>query len=112
MGMSYEVGKLTVAKNDTGIVVTSDIQLSENIDAEDYRVENEKLYVYRTRPTVDDLRDKKGEEFKYGDTIPLGENETIWIVDEKDMTILADDIEELKLFNYDESKEYETYQEQ
>ena len=112
MGMSYEVGKLTVAKNDTGIVVTSDIQLSENIDAEDYRVENEKLYVYRTRPTVDDLRDKKGEEFKYGDTIPLGENETIWIVDEKDMTILADDMEELELFNYEESKEYETYQEQ
>ncbi len=112
MGMSYEVGKLTVAKSDTGIVVTSDIQLSENIDAEDYRVENEKLYVYRTRPTVDDLRDKKGEEFKYGDTIPLGENETIWIVDEKDMTILADDMEELELFNYEESKEYETYQEQ
>ncbi len=112
MGMSYEVGKLTVAKNDTGVVVTSDIQLSENIDAEDYKVENEKLYVYRTRPTVDDLRDKTGEEFKYGDTIPLGENETIWIVDEKDLTILADDMEELELFNYDESKEYETYQEQ
>ena len=112
MGMSYEVGKLTVTKKDDDVVVTSDIQLSEDIDTEDYKVENEKLYIYRTRPTVDDLRDKTGEEFKYGDLIPLGADETIWLVDEKDMTILADDMEELELFKYDESKEYETYQEQ
>ena len=111
MGMSYEVGKMTITKNDEGIVVTSDIQPSEDIDAEDYKVENEKLYVYRTRPTVDDLRDKTGEEVQYGDVIPLGENETVWLVDSKDMTILAEDMEELTLFNYDESKEYEAYQE-
>ena len=112
MGMSYEVGKMTLTKQDDGIVVNSDIQLSEDIDREDYKVENEKLYVYRTRPTVDDLRDKNGEEFKYGDVIPLGADETIWLVDEKDMTILADDMEALEAFKYDESKEYETYQEQ
>lgn len=112
MGMSYEVGKMILTKQDDGIVVNSDIQLGEDIDREDYKVENEKLYVYRTRPTVDDLRDKNGEEFKYGDVIPLGADETIWLVDEKDMTILADDMEALEAFKYDESKEYETYQEQ
>ena len=110
MSMSYEVGKTTITRGDNGIVVTSHIQLDSDIAEEDYKVENEKLYVYRTRPTVDDLRDMTGEEYKYGEEIPLGENETIWLVDSKDMTILAEDIDELELFNYGESKEYEAYQ--
>ena len=111
MGMSYEVGKLNIKKQENSLVVTGAVDLGENIDAEDYQIENEKMYVYRTQPTADDIKNHTGEEYKYGDEIPFNENETVWIVDDKDMTILADDIEELELFDYDNSKEYENYQE-
>ena len=111
MGMSYEVGKLTVKKSSNGIVVSSAID-ANGIDKEDYKIENEHLYVYKAKPSADDIEKKTGKEYAYGEEIPLGENDTIWIVDNKDMTILTESIEELELFNYKESKEYETYQEQ
>ena len=111
MGMSYEVGKLTVKKSSNGIVVSSAVD-ANGIDKEDYKIENEHLYVYKAKPSADDIEKKTGKEYAYGEEIPLGENDTIWIVDNKDMTILTESIEELELFNYKESKEYETYQEQ
>ena len=111
MGMSYEVGTLAVKKSGNGIVVSSSID-ADGLDEEDYKIENEHLYVYSTKPSAEDLENQTGKEYTYGEEIPLGANDTIWIVDNKNMTVLTDSIEDLKLFNYKESKEYETYQEQ
>ena len=111
MGGSYEVGTMTLQKTENGFTVSSELQVSENIDPEDYSVENEKLYVYTSRPTMDDLRNRTGQEYAYGEEIPFGENETVWIVDQKDMTILADSVMDLDVFKFGESEEYEAYQE-
>ena len=111
MGGSYEVGTMTLQKTENGFTVSSELQVNENIDPEDYSVENEKLYVYTSRPTMDDLRNRTGQEYAYGEEIPFGENETVWIVDQKDMTILADSVMDLDVFKFGESEEYEAYQE-
>ena len=111
MGASYEVGTMTLQKTENGFTVSSELQVSEDIDPEDYSVENEKLYVYTSRPTMDDLRNRTGQEYAYGEEIPFGENETVWIVDQKDMTILADSVMDLNVFKFGESEEYEAYQE-
>ena len=60
---------------------------------------------------MDDLRNRTGQEYAYGEEIPFGENETVWIVDQKDMTILADSVMDLDVFKFGESEEYEAYQE-
>ena len=111
MGMSYEVGKLTAKKSGNGVVVSSTVD-ANGIDQEDYKIENEHLYVYTSKPSADDLKKQSGKEYAYGEEIPLGANDTIWLVDSKDMTILTDSIEDLELFNYKESNEYKAYQEQ
>jgi hypothetical protein len=111
MGMSYEVGTLTISRTDNGITVSAELQVGEDIDAEDYRFENEKLYVYTGKPTLAELRNHAGTEYKYGQEITLKEDETVWIVDDMDMTILADDIENLELYDFYNSSIYEKYQE-
>jgi hypothetical protein len=112
MGMSYEVGVLNLKKTENGLIVSSEIQVSEEIDPEDYRIENEKLYVYTSKPSIDDLKNQTGEVYTYGDEIPFDENTTLWIVDESNLTILADDIMELELYDYENSEAYVAYQEQ
>ena len=77
MGMKYEVGKLVIKKTEDGIVITSKLELSLSISRNDYKVKKEKLYIYRSEPTFDDLKNRKGEEFLYDDIIPLKEGETI-----------------------------------
>ena len=110
MGMKYEVGKLVIKKTEDGIVITSKLELSLSISRNDYKVKKEKLYIYRSEPTFDDLKNRKGEEFLYDDIIPLKEGETIWLVDEKDITIQEKDMKKLKLFDFEKSKEYKAYQ--
>ena len=111
MGMSYEVGTLTLHKTENGFTVSTEIKVSDDIDTEDYTVENDKLYVYTSRPTLNDIKNCTGKEYTYGEEIPFGENETVWIVDNKDMTILADSMADLTTYDYAKSKEYEAYQE-
>ena len=111
MGMSYEVGTLTLHKTENGFTVSTEIKVSDDIDKEDYTVENDKLYVYTSRPTLNDIKNCTGKEYTYGEEIPFGENETVWIVDNKDMTILADSMADLTAYDYAKNKEYEAYQE-
>ena len=111
MGMSYEVGTLTLHKTENGFTVSTEIKVSDDIDTEDYTVENDKLYVYTSRPTLNDIKNCTGKEYTYGEEIPFGENETVWIVDNKDMTILADSMADLTTYDYAKRKEYEAYQE-
>lgn len=111
MGLSYEVGTMTLQKTENGFTVSTEIQVSEDIDPEDYTVENDKLYVYTSKPSIDDLRDCTGKEYAYGEEIVFGENETVWIVDSKDITILADAMMDLELYDYDANEAYEAYQE-
>ena len=110
MGMSYEVGTLTLAKSGDGFTVSGEIQMGEDISSEDYTVEEGKLYVYTSQPSIEDIKEHKGTEYKYGDTISLG-NGTVWIVNESNMTILADDMAELSLYDYENSEIYAKYQE-
>lgn len=112
LGMSYDVGKLTIQKKGNGIVINSSLDLGKNVDKEDYKVTEEQLYVYTTKPSEADIKDNKGKAYKYGEEIPLSKDGTIWIADKKEITVLADAMEELELFKYDESKAYEKYQEQ
>ena len=110
MGMSYEVGTLTLAKSGDGFTVFSKIQVGEDISSEDYTVEEGKLYVYTSQPSIEDIKEHKGREYKYGDTISLGDG-MVWIVNESNMTILAEDIPELTLYDYENSEIYVKYQE-
>ena len=110
MGMKYEVGKLVIKKTEDGIVITSKLELSLSISRNDYKVKKEKLYIYRSEPTFDDLKNRKGEVFLYDDIIPLKDGETIWLADEKDITIQEKDMKKLKLFDFEKSKEYKAYQ--
>ena len=112
LGMSYDVGKLSIQKKGNGIVINSSLDLGKNVDKEDYKVTEEQLYVYTTKPSEADIKDNKGKAYKYGEEIPLSKDGTIWIADKKEITVLADAMEELELFKYDESKAYEKYQEQ
>ena len=111
MGMSYEVGTLKLHKTENGFTVSKEIKMDEEIATEDYRFENEKLYVYTSRPSIEELKSASGQEAAYGTEILLGEDETVWIVSESDMTILADDVMELKQFDFENSEEYVKYQE-
>ena len=110
MGMSYEVGTLTLAKSGNGFTVSGKIQMGEDISSEDYTVEEGKVYVYTSQPSIEDIKEHKGTEYNYGDTISLG-NGTVWIVNENNMTILADDMAELSLYDYENSEIYVKYQE-
>lgn len=112
MGMSYEVGTFTIQKSENGIKVSSAIQMNEGIPAEDYSIANDKLYVYTSRPGIEELKNHTGEEYQEGQEISLSEGETIWLVSEKDMTILGEDMSNLDLFDYDSSEAYVNYQEQ
>ncbi len=111
LGMSYQVGTMTLHRTEDGFAVTKEIAIDEDIAAEDYRFENEKLYVYAAKPSVDDLRNATGQEVQYGATISFDEDGTVWIVSESDMTILADDIMDLEVFDFEHSEEYVKYQE-
>ena len=111
-GMSYEVGKLTLTKTENGFTVDSEVVPNEEIDEDDYEITEEKLYVYTSKPTMQELRSHAGREYGYGEEIPLNDDETVWIVDEKEMTILEEDIMELELYDYDHSEDYPSYQEQ
>ena len=110
MGMSYEVGTLTLTKSGDGFTVSGKIQMGEDISSEDYTVEEGKLYVYTSQPSIEDIKEHKGTEYNYGDTISLG-NGTVWIVNENNMTILADDMAELSLYDYENSEIYAKCQE-
>ena len=90
-------------------MINSSLNLGKNVDKEDYKVTEEQLYVYTTKPSEDDVKNNKGKAYKYGEEIPLSKDGTIWITDKKEITVLADTMEELELFKYDESKEYEFY---
>lgn len=111
MGMSYEVGTLTLQKTENGFTASSRLGFTEELDPEDYRVGEGKLYVYASRPSVEDLKNKTGAEYAYGAEIPLGEG-TVWIAGSQDMTILADEMAGLELYDYGSSKAYVRYQEQ
>ena len=111
-GMSYEVGKLTLTKTENGFTVASEVVPNEEIDEDDYEITEEKLYVYTSKPTMQELRSHAGREYGYGEEIPLNDDETVWIVDEKEMTILEEDIMELELYDYEHSEDYPNYQEQ
>ena len=111
-GMSYEVGKLTLTKTENGFTVDSEVVPNEEIDEDDYEITEEKLYVYTSKPTMQELRSHAGREYGYGEEIPLNDDETVWIVDEKEMTILEEDIMELELYDYEHSEDYPNYQEQ
>ena len=103
MGMKYEVGKLVIKKTEDGIVITSKLELNPSASRNDYKVKNEKLYIYHSEPTFDDLKNRKGEVFLYDDIIPLKDGETIWLADEKDITIQEKDMKKLKLFDFDKA---------
>ena len=112
MGASYVVGTMALEKTENGFKVSSELMIPEDVDSEDYHVENETLYVYTNEPTLKDLKEKTGQEYKHGEEILLEEGKTVWIVDNKTLTILADGIMELELFDYENSEEYVKYQEQ
>lgn len=112
MGGSYEVGTLTVEKGENGIRVFSEIQTGDEISSEDYRIENQGLYVYTEAPSISDLSGHTGKEYGYGEEIPMEEGQTVWIAAESDMTILAEFIADLDLYDYERSEEYARYQEQ
>lgn len=109
MGMSYEVGKLIIEKQDGGIIITGKMELGDKISEEDYSVKSEKLRVFRLEPSVDDLKNQRGEEFSYGERIPLEDGETIWVTAEQEITLLEKDMKELQLFDFEESEEYYEY---
>ena len=111
MGMSYEVGTLTLQKTEAGFTVSRELFADESIAPEDYVMENESLCVYTGKPSVEELRNSAGQQYQYGDEIPLAGDQTVWIAAGGDMTILADAMMDLKLFDYENSSEYVKYQE-
>lgn len=111
MGMSYEVGALTLHRTEKGFTVSSRLEAAKGLDPEDYTLSEGALYVYTGKPTVEELQKKAGTRYAYGEEIPLGEG-TIWIAGGQELTISGEDMEALKLYDYEKSREYVRYQEQ
>ncbi len=100
-GATFEVGTMTLTKTEQGLTVTTEMDASV---MDDSTVENEKLYVFTQEPTVQDIENHTNcTEYQYGDEIPMAEGTTLWILDEKDMTIDETDgaIEDLTVFEFD-----------
>ena len=75
-GEAYLVGEVTVRKVDGGVVVTSE---TTGLEQSAYTVTAQSLQAYSDRPSVNDLRDHAGVNYSYGQTIPAGEEDVIWI---------------------------------
>ncbi|MDO4649977.1 MAG: hypothetical protein Q4B26_15160, partial [Eubacteriales bacterium] len=100
-GATFEVGTMTLTKTEQGLTVASEIDADV---MDDSTVTNEKLYVFTQKPTLEDIKNHtNGTEYKYGDVIPMAEGATLWILDEKDMTIDEIDgaIEDLDVYEFD-----------
>ena len=41
----------------------------------------ESLYVFPGRPSFEDLRENRGREVAFGEVIPAGEGDLLWLVD-------------------------------
>lgn len=110
LGGSYEAGELTISPAEGGIAVNS--MISEQLRSQsEYAPGSEGLYVYREKPTVRMLKEKSGEKYEYGQVIPLGEGERVWIVDEHEVEFMADVLFGMNVHDFTNDERYEAYQE-
>ena len=51
-------------------------------------------------PTIDELRSHSGQVYQHGQEIVPDEDGEVWIVDEKSLTLLLRDLENLSIYNF------------
>ena len=87
-GACYEAGQLTLTRTERGMVVRSEL---DPLLASEGRCEitDEVVYVYPHRPSVEELRNQTGMQYRFGEEIPVRDDETVWIVDGRMMKIQA-----------------------
>ena len=87
-GTCYEVGQLTLTGTERGMVIQSEL---DPVLAPGGRCEitDEVVYVYPHRPSVEELRNQTGMQYRFGEEIPVRDDETVWIADGRMMKIQA-----------------------
>ena len=81
LGNSYLIGEVKIEKKETGIVVTSALDEELTKTPGSCEVIGESLYVFPGRPSFEDLRENRGREVAFGEVIPAGEGDLLWLVD-------------------------------
>lgn len=118
-GYSYKIGSMTLSKSKKGFTISKNLDEEIFFDPDSYEEEDESLFVYDHEPTVEELRNHAGTEYKAGDEIKAGDDDIVWIQYEENLKMSPDDLNSDILYNFeyldeDERKEepekYEEYE--
>ncbi|MDO4634064.1 MAG: hypothetical protein Q4B01_09435, partial [Eubacteriales bacterium] len=110
-GLSYQAGTITLKKTNGGFTAATEVALGDYVSENDYTLGEGKLYVYTERPSLNTLNAKTGRVYADGETIALAANETVWLVYDRDLTILADDIADMTAYSFVENGIYDKFYE-
>ena len=95
---------MTVTRTANGIQVDSSIDTGIFDTEDDYKISNQKLYVFGSQPTVEQLRGGSPENaYQYGQEIPVDDADgVVWIVNNTDLEMLTRYVTNLSICNFDE----------
>lgn len=124
-GLTYKVGKMTLQKTDEGFTISNELDPDIFADPDTYEESDQTLFVYDHQPTLEELRNHAGTEYKPGDEIKAADDAVVWIQYEENLKMMPDSLTSDLIYNfeyldeeqrkkepdkYDEYKAYDAYQ--
>ena len=108
LGTGYIVGSLEIEKEGDNLFIYR--EYDEYLEEEDMEISSDVLYLYTSKPTLEQLQSHSGKRISYGEAVSIGKAETVWIQAEMEMSFLIDDVLDLDVYDYSNSQVYRNYQ--